>query len=49
MFETPKITSPILQKEINATAFKYNLLIVKVGVVLNLIFALVFWVVAFLV
>lgn len=40
MFQKPKITSPEWQKEINATAFKYNLLIVQVGIVLNLIFAI---------
>jgi sigma-B regulation protein RsbU (phosphoserine phosphatase) len=40
MFRKPKIISPEWQKEINATAFKYNLLIVQVGIVLNLIFAI---------
>lgn len=39
MFKAPKITSAKWQKEINATAFKYNLLIVQVGFVLNLLFA----------
>lgn len=40
MFKNPQITSLEWQKEINATAFKYNVLIVQAGFVLNLFFGI---------
>ncbi|MGB3946903.1 MAG: SpoIIE family protein phosphatase [Bacteroidia bacterium] len=40
MFKKPIVTSTKWQNEIDATAFKYNVLIVQVGLVLNLIFGI---------